>query len=104
MPDTITVALITAAGSVLGSYFINLKNKKEDAVKTAVREEEQTMRLTSIENKIEMLAKKVDSHNGYAEKFADASRDIALTQKDVASLQKSFDTLMEKCTFVCNTK
>ena len=104
MPETIIVALIAAAASVLGSYFINLKNKKEDAIKDAVREEEQALRLNNIEEKIEKLSKKVDSHNGYAQMFAESSKDIALTQKDVAQLQRDVEYLREKCTFVCNAK
>ena len=31
--------------------------------------------------------KKLDDHNGYAEKFASASKDIALIQKDIEYLK-----------------
>lgn len=87
MPDTITVALITAAGSVIGSYFINLKNKREQAIRDAVREEEQKMRLDNIDRKIESLGKKVDIHNGYAEKFGSIDTNMALVQKDIVYIK-----------------
>lgn len=35
--------------------------------------------------------KKLDTHNGYAEKFAGASKDIALIQKDLEWLKKKVD-------------
>lgn len=93
MPDTITVALITAAGSVLGSYFINLKNKKEEAIREAVREEEQAIRLTNIEEQIKTLSKQVAVHNGYAEKFGGIKTDISLVQQDICYIKEEIKDL-----------
>ena len=83
--ENIIVALITGILSVIGSVASNIvliKNKsKQDAIKAAERETRQSMRLDSIE-------KKLDIHNGYAEKFGDIQKDIAVVKKDIEYLRK----------------
>ena len=83
--ENIIVALITGILAVIGSVASNIvliKNKsKQDAIKDAERETRQSMRLDSIE-------KKLDIHNGYAEKFGDIQKDIAVVKKDIEYLRK----------------
>lgn len=64
MSDTIVVAIITAVASTLGS--MSLVN----------------WRLKSIE-------KRLEEHNGYAQKFADSSKDISLIQQDIGWIKKA---------------
>ena len=83
--ESITVALITGILAVIGSYVSNVtivrKKAREDEIKDAEREVRQTMRLDAIE-------KKLDIHNGYAEKFGDIQKDIAVVKKDIEYLRK----------------
>ena len=69
--ENIIVALITGILAVVGSVASNMvlisKKSKQDAIKDAEREVRQSMRLDSIE-------KKLDIHNGYAEKFGDIQK------------------------------
>lgn len=81
MNETIIVALITGICSVIGNYFIMLKNKKESEVRDAQREQKQSDRLDAIEHKL-------DIHNGYAEKLGDISISMARMQKDIEYLKK----------------
>lgn len=81
MNETIVVALITGIASVIGNYFIMLKNKKESEIKDAIREQKQADRLDAIEHKL-------DIHNGYAEKLGDISITMAQMQKDIEYLKK----------------
>ena len=78
---SIITALIAAGASMAGTWAMSAKQKKEDAVKEAVREQAQADRLDRIE-------KKLDEHNGYAQKFADATTAIALLQKDVEYIKE----------------
>lgn len=64
-----------------GTWAVSARQKKEDAVKEAVREQAQSDRLDRIEQKL-------DEHNGYAQKFADATTAIALLQKDVEYIKE----------------
>lgn len=85
LSEAVVIALITGILAVLGSYVSNVaitrKKAREDAIRDAEREVRQAMRLDSIE-------KKLDIHNGYAEKFGDIQKDIAMVKKDIEYLRK----------------
>lgn len=88
MLGEIIVAVITGILAVAGSYASNLaitrKKEREEAIKDAERETRQSMRLDSIE-------KKLDIHNGYAEKFGDIQKDIAVIRNDIKYLKKEHE-------------
>ena len=79
MSDAIIVAVIAAAASVLGQWLISRKQAQDKAVQDAVRDERLEMRLSEVE-------KKLDVHNGYAEKFAEISKDIAVIKTQIEQL------------------
>lgn len=69
MSEAITVAFITAAATIIVQIIVSLTTraevKKGQAVFNAVTEE----KFKNIENKFDMVNKKLELHNGYAEKF-----------------------------------
>lgn len=69
MNEAITVALITAAATIIVQIIVSLTTraevKKGQAVFNAVTEE----KFKNIEDKFDMVNKKLELHNGYAEKF-----------------------------------
>lgn len=65
MDETIIVSLISLVGIVLSgiiSAFVSMK---------------------LVNHRLDSLEKKVDEHNGYAQKFAEAHEDISLIKKDI---------------------
>ena len=95
MSDTVLVAIIgllgTACGvggSIIGQVIISRSKARETDAKEAVREQKQQDALDTIKDEMKEIKKRLDQHNGYAEKFASASKDIALIQKDVEYLKK----------------
>lgn len=88
MDNTVINAIISGVVTLLVAYFGYLKIRKENDLKDAIREQKQMDRLDRIEDKIVTLSKKVDIHNGYAEKFSQISEDIALIKKDIEYLKK----------------
>ena len=70
MSDVIIVALITGFFSVFGQWLISRE-----------REARMDERLKSVE-------KKLDEHNGYAEKFSDIGADIAAIKTDIKNLYR----------------
>ena len=76
MSDAIIVALITAAASVICQLVISSKTKKDTEVKQAVRDKE-------FEDRLKVIEKKLDEHNGYAEKFGELTTSIVAIQKDI---------------------
>lgn len=85
MAESILVALITGALAVLGAFVGNMtiiqRKAQEEAIKDAEREAKQAVRLDSIE-------KKLDIHNGYAEKFGEIQKDIAVIKRDIEHIRK----------------
>ena len=69
MNEAITVAFITAAATIIVQIIVSLTTraevKKGQAVFNAVAEE----KFKNIEDKFDMVNKKLELHNGYAEKF-----------------------------------
>ena len=81
MSDIVIVAIITGICSVVGQWLIsrsaNEKRKLDDAVRDAMLDE----RLNGVE-------KRLDTHNRYAEKFGEIQTDIAVIKNDIQALKE----------------
>ena len=85
MIESIIVASITGSLAVLGAYMGNVaitrKKSREDAIREAEREARQSVIM-------ERLEQKVDEHNGYAKKFEEIGKDIAIIKTEIEFLRK----------------
>lgn len=85
MPENIVVAVITGFLAVLGTYVGNVtvarKKTREDAIRDARRDQELTDRLDRLEQK-------VDEHNGYAKRFEEIGKDIAVIKTELGFIRK----------------
>lgn len=85
MAENVAVALITGILAVLGTYVGNVtisrKKTREDAIRDARRDQELTDRLDRLE-------KKVDEHNGYAKRFEEIGKDIAVIRTELGFIRK----------------
>lgn len=99
MPVEIVAPLITGIlaviGSFAGNYAITLKKSREDAIKDAEREQAQKDQLAMILEEQKKIKSRLDSHNGYAEKFADTTKDIAIIAERQQSLFKAMDRMQK---------
>lgn len=77
---TIVCTSITALAGVFGSFLAVQKGNKDREITDAKRDQK-------IEDRLCALEKKVDIHNGYAEKFGSVSNDITKIQKDIEYLK-----------------
>lgn len=84
----IIVALITGICAVLGQYLISQKKTREDEIKDAQREQKELDRLEAIEERFKVVEKKLDEHNGYAEKFSEISNAIVSIKKDIEYIKR----------------
>ena len=80
--------IITAVAGITGAYLAVRKGNQEQEIKNAQREQRQSDRLDNIEGKITTLERKVDIHNGYAEKLGDISKNMAVMAKDIEYLKE----------------
>lgn len=85
MPESVAVALITGVLAVFGTYVGNVaisrQKTRDDAVREARRDQE-------IKDKLDRLEKKVDEHNGYAKRFEEIGKDIAVIKAEIEILRK----------------
>ena len=81
MSEAVIVAIITGAFAVIGQWLISRQQTAKRKTEDAVRDARQEDRLTAIERKI-------DIHNGYAEKFAEIGTDIAVIKNDIKTRYK----------------
>ena len=84
---TIIVAIITSLGGIIGAYLAVQKGNRESEIKDAQREQRQSDRLDRIDERICSLEKKVDIHNGYAEKFGEIANSMTAMSKDIEYLK-----------------
>lgn len=84
----IIVALITGICAVLGQYLISQKKTRDDEIKDAQREQKQLDQLEAMDERFKVIEKKLDEHNGYAEKFGEISTSIVAIRKDLEYLKK----------------
>ena len=84
---SIIVAVISSVGGIIGAYLAVQKGNRESEIKDAQREQRQSDRLDRIDEKVEELSKKVDIHNGYAEKFGEVAQSMTAMAKDIEYLK-----------------
>ena len=68
--ESIIVAIITGTCAVLGQWLIARENKRKSDMERAVRD-------AHVEEQLSRLEKKVDEHNGYAQKFEEVAVSLA---------------------------
>lgn len=80
MTEAIIVAIITASASVLCQILVSRNAQKQNDIKQAVRQKE-------YDDRLKVLERKLDEHNGYAEKLSDIAIAIVKMQKDIEYLK-----------------
>lgn len=81
MTEAIIAALIAAAASIFGSFLMYRKSSKDQIEKMA-RSEQRTL------DRLEAIEKKLDIHNGYAEKFGDIQVSIAEIRTELKNIKQ----------------
>lgn len=84
MSESVVVAIITGIFAVLGQWLISRQQTARRKIDDAVRD-------ARLEDRIKALEDKMDVHNGYAERFADIGRDIAVIRNDIKTLYRRGD-------------
>lgn len=81
MSDAILVAIIAAISSVIGQWLISRRQSKDRETAEAVRD-------ARLEDRLQAVEKKLDIHNGYAERFSEIGKDIAVIKTEITMLKK----------------
>ena len=81
MTEAVIVALITAVGAVIGQWLISRRQNEDRKTADAVRD-------ARIEDRMAAVEKKLDIHNGYAEKLGEIQQDIAVIRTEISMIQR----------------
>ena len=81
MSDVVIAALIGAAASIIVNLISAAQQSRKRAVQEAIRE-------TRLEDRLSNIERKLDVHNGYAEKLGSIGTDIAVIKNDIKTLYK----------------
>lgn len=85
MTEGIIIAIITgvcaAVVAIIGQWGLLRKSRAEDAAERARLDERTSNRLDAIE-------KKLDIHNGYAERFGEIQVDLAVIRSEIETLKE----------------
>lgn len=83
----IVVALIALSGTILGLIIGMVTKSRKEAVKDAIREQQEKDCLDKIFEEMKGIKTRLDIHNGYAEKFGDIEVHLASMAKDIEYLK-----------------
>ncbi len=103
---TVLAAVISALAALIVCIFNNRSQNKRyltelqnqnkeraeaEAVRDAEREKAEAVRDAKLEMWIQSVNKKLDIHNGYAERFSEIGKDIAVIKNDIKTLYRKGD-------------
>lgn len=93
MSDAVIVGIISATCTIIVQLIVSKSKTRETNAVIAAHEQKQQDMIDDVNKQLEAVKKRLDSHNGYAEKFADARKDIAVTQKDIEYIKEKLKTI-----------
>lgn len=93
MSDAVIVGIISATCTIIVQIIVSRSKTRETNAAIAAHEQKQQDMIDDVNKQLEAVKKRLDSHNGYAEKFAEARKDIAVTQKDIEYIKERLKTI-----------
>lgn len=96
MNNEIIVALIGFAGVTFGAFFGYLGKTKKQAIREAMREQEQKDMFVKIFEEMRQIKTRLDEHNSYADKIGSIEKSIISIKKDIEYLRKDKDESSKK--------
>lgn len=86
MSDVVLAAVIGAVASIIVNLITASNQRKKRAVEEAVKDER-------LENRLKSIERKLDEHNGYADRFSVYSEKLASIATDIAVIKHDIKTL-----------
>lgn len=93
MSDAVIVGCISVIGSIICQSIISRTKSKETNTQMAIHEQKQEDGLIEVRNELIEVKKRLDSHNGYAQKFADYSTQLSIVAERQKMIQKDVEYL-----------
>lgn len=84
----IIIAIIGLIGTIVGAIVGYIGKSRKNAIDEAKREQQQTDLFNKIFEEMNVIKKKLDEHNHYAEKFGEIEKSIISIKKDIEYIRK----------------
>lgn len=81
MSDVILAALIGAVTSIIANLIAASAQRKKRAVEEAVKE-------ASLNNRLQSIEQKLDTHNGYAEKLTEMDKNLGIITERINNIKE----------------
>lgn len=81
-------AVLGALGVIAVQWLKNRASKSEHNIDVALHEQDQEYTHKMIFTRLDAIEHKLDIHNGYAEKFGDITKDIAIIKTELANIKR----------------
>lgn len=95
MTDSVLVAILGLAGTVIGAFAGFSHKSRQQAIRDAEREQRQADQHQQLLEKMDGVEKRLDEHNGYAQKFAESSKHLAIIDERQAAQSKQIEHLQQ---------
>lgn len=84
----IIIAIIGLIGTIVGAIIGYIGKSRKNAIDEAKREQQQSDLFNKIFEEMNVIKKKLDEHNHYAEKFGEIEKSIISIKKDIEYIRK----------------
>lgn len=91
----IITSILAVIGSLIGTLTVLARKSKSEAVKEAEREQAQKDQIDMILREQQKIKDRLDKHNGYAEKFAENSKNLAILAVEQKNIICSLDKVQK---------
>ena len=89
MSEVVIAALIGAAASIIVNLISVSQQSKKRAIEEAVKD-------AKLEDRLQRIEEKLDTHNGYAEKLGEIQKSVSQIDKDIAVIKNDIKTLYKQ--------
>lgn len=104
MTDAVLVAIIGLVGTVLGAFTGFSHKSRQEAIKDAEREQRQADQHQQLLGELVDVKKRLDEHNGYAQKFAESSKHLAIIDERQAAQSKQIEHLQRDLDYLKSSR
>ena len=100
MSDAIITACIMTLGTIICQILINRDNRMKRVAEDAKKEKEravlEAVKETRLDDRLSAIEAKLDSHNGYAQKFQDVADRFTDIVGELSAIKTSIDFIKQQ--------
>lgn len=88
MSDAVIVGCISVIGSIIVQLIVSNQKSRENDARMAAHEQRQEDMVDNLNKQMAEVNRRLDAHNGYAEKFAESGKNLARIDERLKAIEK----------------